>query len=162
MIEAVDAVLVHWGERCRGGLGHGASGSSPLAVAMQYGGMIPTGGRGSMGLAGSMDHLAEEVDAAVGAIKQIGLRKDRALAKAWRLAGCYGPRPVSLETLLVKVAKVRYLTDPALTVQQHMKRAGIKAERTYHERVQRLHELVRDELERRRRVQRVNAGRYVA
>lgn len=163
MIDYVEAVMIHWGERCRGGLGGpGASGSSPLAVAMLYGGMIPTGGRGTMGLAGSMDHLAEEVDAAIGTLKQAGLAQDRKLAKAWKLAGRVGRPPFCLETQLVKLAMVRYLPDPIPTVAQQMKRVKIGSERTYHERVQRLHERVRDELEYRRRMQRVNGGRYAA
>lgn len=163
MIEAVDALMVHWGERCRGGIGGpGAGGSSPLAVAMQYGGMIPTGSRGTMGLAGAEDRAVAEVDAAIGAIKQKGLAEDRKLAKAWRLAGHSGRPPFCLETQLVKLAMVRYLPDPIPTVAQQMRRVRIGSERTYHERVQRLHELVRAELERRARMQRVHGGRYVA
>ncbi|MDH0154344.1 hypothetical protein [Stutzerimonas stutzeri] len=163
MIEAVEALLQHWGERCRGGLGSpGAAGSSPLAVAMQYGGMIPTSGRGSMGLAGAVDHAAEEVDAAIGTLKQAGLAQDRKLAKAWKLAGRTGRPPFCLETQLVKLAMVRYLPDPIPTVRQQMRRVKIGSERTYHDRVQQLHERVRAELECRRRMQRVHGGRYVA
>lgn len=163
MIEAVEALLQHWGERCRGGLGSpGAAGSSPLAVAMQYGGMIPTSGRGSMGLAGAVDHAAEEVDAAIGTLKQAGLAQDRKLAKAWKLAGRTGRPPFCLETQLVKLAMMRYLPDPIPTVRQQMRRVKIGSERTYHDRVQQLHERVRAELEYRRRMQRVHGGRYVA
>jgi hypothetical protein len=163
VIEAVDALLQHWGERCRGGLGSpGAAGSSPLAVAMQYGGMIPTSGRGSMGLAGAVDHAAEEVDAAIGTLKQAGLARDRKLAKAWKLAGRSGRPPFCLETQLVKLAMVRYLPDPIPTVRQQVRRVKIGSERTYHDRVQQLHERVRAELENRRRMQRVHGGRYVA
>lgn len=163
MIEAVEALMVHWGERCRGGLGGpGASGSSPLAVAMQYGGMIPTGSRAAMGLAGAEDRAAEEVDAALGSIKQAGLAQDRKLARAWRLAGNTGRPPFCLETQLVKLAMVRYLPDPIPTVAQQMRRVRIASERTYHERVHSLHERIRTELERRARMQRVHRGRYVA
>lgn len=163
MIEAVDALLQHWGERCRGGLGSpGASGSSPLAAAMQYGGMIPSSGRGSMGLAGAVDQVAEEVDAAIGTLKQAGLVQDRKLAKAWRQAGNTTRPPFCLETQLVKLAMVRYLPDPIPTIKQQMRRVRIGSERTYHERVQQLHERVRAELECRRRMQRVHGGRYVA
>lgn len=162
MIEEVEALMVHWGERCRGGLGGpGAGSSSPLAVAMQYG-MIPTGSRATMGLAGAEDRAAEEVDAALGSIKQLGLAQDRKLAKAWRLAGNTSRPPFCLETQLVKLAMVRYLPDPIPTVAQQMRRVRIGSERTYHERVQKLHELVKAELERRARMQRVHGGRYVA
>ena len=163
MIEAVEALLQHWGARCCGGLGApGSAGSSPLAVAMQYGGAIPSSGRSSMGLAGAVDHVAEEVDAAIGAIKQAGMVQDRKLAKAWKLAGRTGRPPFCLETQLVKLAMVRYLPDPIPTVRQQMRRVKIGSERTYHDRVQQLHERVRAELEYRRRMQRVNGGRYAA
>ncbi|WP_313128121.1 hypothetical protein [Stutzerimonas nitrititolerans] len=163
MIEAVEALMQHWGERCRRGLGApGEGGSTPLAVAMQYGGMVPSSGRGSMGLAGAVDRVAEEVDAAIGSIKQIGLREDRKLARAWRLAGNKGRAPYCLETQLVKLAMVRYLPDPIPTVAQQMRRVRINSTSTYDARVQRLHELVQAELERRARMQRVHGGRYVA
>ncbi|MBC04109.1 hypothetical protein [Stutzerimonas balearica] len=163
MIEAVEALLQYWGERCRGGLGSpGASGASPLAAAMQYGGMIPSSGRGSIGLAGAVDQVAEEVDAAIGTIKQAGLVQDRQLARAWRQAGHTSRPPFCLETQLVKLAMVRYLPDPIPTVAQQMRRVRIRSERTYHERVQQLHERVRAELERRAQLQRVQGGRRVA
>lgn len=163
MIEAVEALLQHWGERCRGGLAMpGSLGSSPLAVAMQYGGMVPTSGSGSMGLAGAVDRVADEVDAALGAIKQAGLEQDRQLARAWRQAGHTSRPPFCLETQLVKLAMVRYLPDPIPTVAQQMRRVRIRSERTYHERVQQLHERVRAELERRAQLQRGQGGRRVA
>jgi len=163
VIEAVEALLQHWGERCRGGLGSpGAAGSSPLAVAMQYGGMIPSSGRGSMGLAGAVDHAAEEVDAAIGTLKQAGLAQDRQLARAWRQAGHTSRPPFCLETQLVKLAMVRYLPDPIPTVAQQMRRVRIRSERTYHERVQQLHVRVRAELERRAQLQRGQSARHVA
>lgn len=163
MIEAVEALLVHWGERCRHGLGApGAVGVSPLAVAMQYGGMAPSSGRGSMGLAGAVDHAAEEVDAAIGAIKQAGLAQDRTLARAWRQAGHTTRPPFCLETQLVKLAMVRYLPDPIPTVAQQMRRVRINSTSTYDARVQQLHERVRDELARRARMQRAPGTRQVA
>ncbi|HAF94046.1 MAG TPA: hypothetical protein DCG67_20090 [Pseudomonas sp.] len=129
---------------------------------MQYGGMIPSSGRGSIGLAGAVDQVAEEVDAAIGTIKQAGLVQDRQLARAWRQAGHTSRPPFCLETQLVKLAMVRYLPDPIPTVAQQMRRVRIRSERTYHERVQQLHERVRAELERRAQLQRVQGGRRVA
>lgn len=148
MIEEVESLLQHWGERCRRGL-NVSGGNSPLAAAMLYGGMIPSGGRGSMGLAGSVDLAAEEVDAALAVLKQAGQAEDAKLATAWSEAGQEGRPPFCLNTQLVKLAMVRYLTEPMPLVEHQMRRTKIASKRTYHDRVQQLHEKVQAELIRR-------------
>lgn len=149
MIEEVEALLQHWAERCRRGLG-APSGVSPLAVAMQYGGMVPraTGCRAG-GMAGGVDLAAEEVDAALAVLKREGDAEDVALARAWSAAGQGGRPPFGLATQLVRLARVRYLSDPMPTVEQQCRRLKIGSEATYRRRVQQLHERVRDELQRR-------------
>lgn len=150
MIEEVEALMQHWGERCRHGL-NAAGGQSPLAVAMQYGGMVSGGASGSVGLAGGVDPAAEEVDAALAVIQRAGLAEDAKLAKAWREAGQSGRAPFCLATQLVRLAKVRYLSEPMPTVEQQCRRLKIGSEATYRRRVQELHERVRVELVSRQR-----------
>ena len=125
MIEQVEALMQHWGEAARGGLLAG-TGLSPLAVAMEYGGMVEGGSSGSAGLAACFDAAAQAVDAALGAISLLG----------------------ALGQDLVALARVRYLSDPMPTVEQQMRALGIMGKQTYHDRVQRLHVMIRDELKR--------------
>ncbi|WP_314407375.1 hypothetical protein [Pseudomonas kuykendallii] len=123
MIEQVEALMQHWGEAARGGLLAG-TGLSPLAVAMEYGGMVEGGSSGSAGLAACFDAAAQAVDAALGSISLLG----------------------ALGQDLVALARVRYLTDPMPTVEQQMRALGIGSETAYRRRVQRLHEMVREQL----------------
>lgn len=123
MIEQVEALMQHWGEAARGGLLAG-TGLSPLAVAMEYGGMVEGGSSGSAGLAACFDAAAQAVDAALGSISQLG----------------------ALGQDLVALARVRYLSDPMPTVEQQMRALGIGSETAYRRRVQRLHEMVREQL----------------
>jgi hypothetical protein len=98
----------------------------------------------------TVDLAAEEVDAALSVIRQRGLEQDRKLAKAWREAGHTNRPPFCLETQLIKLAKVRYLSEPMPTVEQQLRRLKIASKRTYHDRVQQLHEMLQAELQRRR------------
>ena len=123
MIDQVEALMQHWGEAARGGLLAG-TGLSPLAVAMEYGGMVEGGSSGSSGLTACFDAAAQAVDAALGAISLLG----------------------ALGQDLVALARVRYLSDPMPTVEQQMRALGIGSETAYRRRVQRLHEMVREQL----------------
>jgi len=123
MIEQVEALMQHWGEAARGGLLAG-TGLSPLAVAMEYGGMVEGGSSGSSGLTACFDAAAQAVDAALGAISLLG----------------------ALGQDLVALARVRYLSDPMPTVEQQMRVLGIGSETAYRRRVQRLQEMVREQL----------------
>lgn len=151
MNEAMEALLQHWADCLRGGI-HGANGyRSPLATAMEHGGVvIQSGRRGGAGMLATVDLAAEEVDAALAVIRQRGLEQDKKLAKAWREAGQTKPAPFCLETQLIKLAKVRYLSEPMPTVEQQMRRLKVASKRTYHDRVQQLHEMLQAELQRRR------------
>lgn len=151
MIDAMEALLQHWADCLRGGI-HGANGyRSPLAAAMEHGGVFVHSGRGAgSGMLATVDLVAEEVDAALAVIRQRGLEQDTKLAKAWREAGHTKRAPFCLETQLIKLAKVRYLSEPMPTVEQQMRRLKIGSKRTYHDRVQQLHEMLQAELQRRR------------
>lgn len=150
MIEAMEALLQHWADCLRGGI-HGANGyRSPLATAMEHGGVvIQSGRRGGAGMLATVDLAAEEVDAALSVIRRRGQEQDRKLATAWRAAGHTKQPPFCLETQLIKLARVRYLTEPMPTVEQQMRRLKVGSKRTYHDRVQQLHELLQVELKRR-------------
>ena len=144
MIKAVELRLQHWAEQYRqhmlGGAGWGVT---PLAVAMECGGLI-SGGRQGVGLLRTMDAAAEQVDGALAAIRTRGVLADAKLAKAWRLAGHEDKPPVSMETSLFYLARVRYLpTDEGeKTVVRQMRLLKLKSEDTYGRRVHRLHELI--------------------
>lgn len=149
MIEEVETLLQHWGEQCRRGRVHGG-GNSPLASLIEWKGMPPRTGFGSISLVGgSIDLVAAEVDAALAVIEREGDAQDAKLKAAWKAAGNHGTAPFCLATQLVKLARVRYLTDPMPLVEQQMKRVKIDGRRTYDRRVHELHARVRDELERR-------------
>lgn len=129
MIEAIEAVLMHWGQSVRcdapsGGL------SSPAGALVEWRGCIPrTGSSGSrLLLAGAgPDYLASEVEAALGAVE----RQDGG-------------------EVLGALARLRYTFEPALTKLEQVRdlqlgrgEAGMKA---YTRLVQRLHEMVEAEL----------------
>ncbi len=129
MIEAIEAVLKHWGRSVRcdapgGGL------ASPAGALVEWLGCIPrTGSSGSrVLLAGAgLDYLASEVEAALAALE----RRD----------GC---------ELLVALARLRYTFEPALTKSEQVRdlqlghgEAGRKA---YTRLVQRLHLTLEAEL----------------
>ncbi|MCY1297201.1 hypothetical protein D9M70_466320 [compost metagenome] len=149
MIEEVEVLLQHWGEQCRRGRVHGG-GDSPLASLIAWKGMPPRTGFGSVSLVGgSIDLAAAEVDAALAVIGRDGEAEDAKLKAAWKAAGNSGAAPFCLETQLVKLARVRYLTDPMPPVEQQMKRVKIDGRRTYDRRVQELHKRVQVILEQR-------------
>lgn len=129
MIEAIEAVLKHWGRTLREGCPGGGL-ASPAGTLVEWKGCPPrTGSGGSrMLLAGAgADFLTEEVDAALAAVER---QEGGALlaALAWR----------------------RYGYDPALSVDEqvrdlHLGRGGA-GQQAYFRLVHRLHELVKAEL----------------
>lgn len=126
MIQEIEDLLQYWAERCRRGLRTGG-GASPLALAIEFGGLVPRAA-GGRGLCGVVDQVALEVDGVLAAIGQLG----------------------RLGADLERLARVRYLTEPMPTVEQQMNRLKIHSKRTYHDRVHRLHRLVQQELLQRR------------
>lgn len=152
MIRDIELRLQHWAEQYRmcqlGGTGWGVT---PLAVAMECGGLISgSGGAGAGGLLRTMDQAAEQVDTALDAIRRRGVAADAKLESVWRLLGSEGTPKVSLETSLFYLARVRYLPtdDGEKTVARQMKILRIGSDDTYLRRVHRLHEMVEAHLER--------------
>ena len=140
MIERIETLMIHWGEQCRRSV-HGCSLGSQLGAMIEWGGQPPRSVYGSIPLisGGGVDHIAAEVDAALAVLVRQGDRQDAELAKAWLAAGQSGRAPFCLETQLVKLARARYLVDPAPLVEQQMKRCLIDGRRTYDRRVGELH-----------------------
>ena len=150
MIIEVEALMQHWGEQCRRvGLAGGGVRCS-LAALIDWQGAPPRGQGGAVVLHGGVGigPVAQAVDAAVAALKRSGDRQDAELALAWREAGQAGRPPFCLHTQLVKLARVRYLSDPMPWVEQQMRRCKSGSARTYVRRVNELHEWVQAELAR--------------
>lgn len=125
MIQAIEAVLKHWGSVARCGAPSGGL-ASPSGTLMEWQGCIPrTGSSGSrLLLAGAgPDYLTSEVEAVLGAIEQ---QEDG--------------------VVLGRLARLRYTYEPALVKVEQMRalelghdEAGVRA---YTRLVQRLHQLV--------------------
>lgn len=126
MIERIEVLMIHWGEQCRRS-GYGCSLGSQLGAMIEWGGQPPRSVYGSRPLicGGYVDHVAAEVDAALAVLVRQG------------------------ETQLVKLARARYLVDPAPLVEQQMKRCKIDGRRTYDRRVDELHARVHELLKQR-------------
>lgn len=148
MIEEVEVLLQHWGEQMRGRCQVGGMRCS-LGAVIEWGGAPPRSGKSDGLVWTAMDHAAMEVDAVLAEMKRLGLLQDASLEKAWRLAERTGTPPFGNMTQLVKLAGVRYLTDPMPTVEQQMRRVKILGKRTYHDQVHRLHELMQAGLQQR-------------
>lgn len=131
MIEQMEVLLRHWAEQKRlcgsvGGLG------SPMASIMQYGGPAPRGGLSgaSILMAGAgVDYAAQEVDAGLAALG----------------------RGAERQVELARLARLRYLGEPAMPVREQMRELGITEgqDRTYRNWVQALHEQLLVELQKR-------------
>lgn len=129
MIEAIEVLLMHWGEELRtngsaGGLG------SMLGTVMEYGGCAPRGGvKGSRELlAGSgPDYVAEEVQAGLCA-----------------LAGSDDAEK------LMRLAEVRYRAEPRLSISEQADvldlGRGARGSSAYYRLLDRLHERLQVEL----------------
>lgn len=146
MIEAIEGLLVHWGEQSRRH-GVGGGGASPLAGLIEWRGAPPRGEPGAVILLGGsgFDHAAAEVDAALGALERAGDLLDEARARE----GISSAVALSVESQLVGLAYARYLPDPRPSVDEQMRRARIAARRTYTRRLDELHAWLQGELRRR-------------
>lgn len=129
MIEAIEAVMRHWGEAMRCGCPSGGL-ASPAGTLVEWLGCVPRGGAGGSRilLAGAgPDFLASEVQAALGVV-----------------AGMEGG------DLLKLLANRRYTFEPALSVDEQVRDLdlgrGDAGRRAYTRLVQRLHQLVQAEL----------------
>lgn len=124
MIGEIESLMVHWGEqRHRLGLGGGIG--SQMGTIIEWGGCAPRGTPGSRALIGAtsgMDHVGNEIEAAVAELAR-GKARGQALAK---------------------LADVRYLQVPAMPVREQMRLLGIAegADRTYRNWVTGLHQQV--------------------
>lgn len=146
MIEEVEVLLQHWGDQMRGRCQVGGMRCS-LGAVIEWGGAPPRSGKSDGLVWTAMDHAAMEVDAVLSEMAREGARQDEPLEVAWKEAGHTSAPPFCHLTQLVKLARVRYLTDTMPTVEQQMRRVKIAGKRTYHDRVHRLHELVQAGLE---------------
>lgn len=138
MIEAIEAVMRHWGEKVRCGVPSGGL-ASPSGTLLDWQGCVPRCGSGGarLLLAGAgPDFVTSEVGAALAAVER-------------------GEGGV----LLVGLASRRYAFEPALSVDEQVRDLqlghGDAGRRAYTRLVQRLHESVQAELLSRRELARV-------
>ncbi len=125
MIDAMEALLEHWGEqRRRKGLG--GSGASPLAGLIEWQGAPPRGEAASVVLLGGagLDHVAAEVEAVLAALESRGQEAEQ------------GGQARAPETMLVVLAEDRYWLKRALDEQLEAQRC---AKSVYYQRVDQLH-----------------------
>ena len=120
MIEEIEVLLQHWGDKYRA-CGSAGGLSSPMGSIMQWGGCAPRGTPGSRipGAGAGPDGLALEIDAALHDIDRQGTQGAN----------------------LRRLAVLRYMSDPVPTRRQQMQALGITegADRTYYDRVHSLH-----------------------
>jgi hypothetical protein len=133
MIEAVEAVMQHWGESVRRG-GDGGGLASPAGTLVEWKGCPPrTGSSGSRVLVAGAgpDFLSSEVEAALAAIERM-------------------PEGAGA----VRLALRRYVFVPLLTVDEQVRDLqlglGAAGQQAYFRLLHRLHELVKAELTLRR------------
>ena len=130
MINAIDEKLVYWGDQFRLSRSGGR-----IRCALNTDGQPRAQGANSAGLAViydiQLDRLAEDVDRAVASLI-LPVSK-----------GGLGERAGEE---LKKLARIRYLVDPALTIEQQLKRLKYKTKNTYFAKLHQLHEFIKDKL----------------
>lgn len=125
MIAAIEGLLLHWGDATDNSEEYGTvSGLSPIARAMTYGAVDTDGAERRSRAPVYWSEVDGEVDAVLAAISKQG-RSGK---------------------LLLEMANVRYRHGKELLVEQQMRRLGIRSDKTYRTRLQRLHELVQQGL----------------
>ncbi len=130
MIEEVEQKLIYWGDQFR----QSRSGAR-IRCALNTDGQPRAQGVNSAGLAViydvHLDRLAEEVDKAIASLI-LPVSK-----------GGLGERAGEE---LKKIARIRYLVEPALPIEQQLKRMKYKTKNTYFSKVHQLHEFVKSKL----------------
>lgn len=122
MIAAIEGLLLHWGEATDWSVEYGAvSGLSPIARAMAYGAVDadrpPRRSRAPV----YWTDVDSEVDAVLASISK-------------QEKGGHA---------LLELANVRYRDGRELVIEQQMRRLGIRSDKTYRTRLQRLHKLLK-------------------
>lgn len=126
MIETVERALIVWGDQYRRCL-HGLGIPSQLGAVIDGGGMIVRGtAPGSVPLCG--DELGVTGEAVESALVQVRMHHTRG------------------EELL-RLARMRYLTDPMPLVRQQVKRMRYGSEDVYHNRLATLHQALEPQLQ---------------
>lgn len=121
MIAAIEGLLLHWGDATDNSEEYGTvSGLSPIARAMTYGAVDADCPPRRCRIPVYWSEVDGEVDAVLAAISKQGRSGQ----------------------LLLEMANVRYRDGKELLVEQQMRRLGIRSDKTYRTRLQRLHELV--------------------
>ncbi|WP_312374974.1 hypothetical protein [Pseudomonas oryzihabitans] len=121
MIAAIEGLLLHWGDATDNSEEYGTvSGLSPIARAMAYGAVDTDGAERRCRIPVYWSEVDGEVDAVLAAISKQGAAGQQ----------------------LLEMANVRYRDGKELLVEQQMRRLGIRSDKTYRTRLQRLHELV--------------------
>lgn len=133
MIEVIERALIAWGHeyRTRGTV---AALPCTLGSAIDNKGVFirsTAGADGGVGLySGDLGAVGEAVEAALVSIRQP--------------AAAQGLGQVGIE--LVKLARVRYLTDPMPLVEHQMKRMGWRSETTHQAKLHQLHRALQPQL----------------
>lgn len=131
MIDAIELALIAWGDEYRM---HGSSSlRCPLGSAIANKGVMIVGTTESGGKAlytGELGVVGEAVESALVAMRQ-----------AVELGGL-GKTGVEL----VKLARIRYLTNPMPSVARQMKRMGWRSEATYYSKIDQLHRAIEPNL----------------
>lgn len=130
MIDDIEQKLIYWGDQFRYSRAGGR-----IRCALNTDGQPRAQGVNSAGLAAiydvQLDRLAEAVDRAVASLI-LPVSK-----------GGLGERAGEE---LKKIARIRYLVEPALTIEQQLRRMNYKTKNTYFSKVQQLHEFVAGKL----------------
>lgn len=121
MIAAIEGLLLHWGDATDNSEEYGTvSGLSPIARAMTYGAVDTDGVQRRSRAPVYWSEVDGEVDAVLASISK-------------QEKGGRG---------LLLLANVRYRHGKELVIEQQMRHLGIRSDKTYRTRLQRLHELV--------------------
>lgn len=125
MIERVEQVLIIWGEEYRT-RGLVAALPCTLGAAIDNRGVMirsTVGGAGSELYSGDLGQIGQAVEQAL-----VAIRQPRVAAGLGTVGG-----------ELVRMARIRYLTDPMPLIEHQMRRLGYRSDRTYRDKLHQLH-----------------------